>query len=250
MTLTEIENLKYIDCANILYKRLFNIDDDKIYVSVVDTDLPDYERLVMEEGAIKPTEEQFLAELNQYKTELIAEYNIAEQAKIDERQRRLTTIKSFFAKDNYVCTIYNNNEWVSNAKYFANITLEEQLPSPLKDFSEEDESLLVSLETIIQNRETEIEAQKQDEIAKEAAKLTINKCNSVFEYVVKYNQTQYLLGNIDDAGLDVLETQWTDIVSALHNFRPKKAHDLIANLDLTGTIYTEKEREEILALLE
>ena len=270
MTLTEIENLQYIDCANILYKRLFNIDDDEIYVWVVDTDLPDYDRMLVKDGYVKPTEEQLLAELEEYKAELTEEENArleaeaaaeaqaeverqaAEQAAAEAqaRQDRVSAITEYFAHDNKACTTHNNGEWVSNAKWYANIVLKELLPSDFTvEFTEEQDSLLSELESIIANRETEKQEQANDLQLTESAKKTISKCNRVFEYVVKYNQTKYIAGEIDDTGLDTLETQWADIVSALHNFRPKKAAGLITALDLTGTIYTETQRTDILNIL-
>ena len=78
----------------------------------------------------------------------------------------------------------------------------------------------------------------------------MNKCHDAILYIIDFNQVAYFNGDIDDDGLDNLETTFSGIFSALKGYRPKKAVTLIQGTDFTNTIYNQTQIDELVSILQ
>jgi len=257
--MNEIDNLTIADVANELVNRLLGLEG--VNCLVADTDLPDYERLLMVNNIPKPTLDMMESELTEYKTELSAreterlniEAELLAQAEAEESARlleealaeadrlRRSNIADAYRKDLELVVEHAGVQQKNWVTYINNVLR----PSMAGKTEEE----LVAMELKIS---TLLEAQEVVRVARlteQAATKTVNRCNNAIKYVIGFNQVQYMLGNIDDKGLDSLEVVFANIMSALTGMRPKKAMAVITSADFTGTIYTEAERTAILEIL-
>lgn len=248
MTEQEINELTIAGTAVELAMRL--LGEDSPICTVVDTALPDYDRILMNDGYAKPTLEMFESELTEYKAELNAVRVEAEELAAAEEIARLleesyvirrVEITAGYKKYLHLAIAHSATMQKNWHKYLAG------------DFQAElkllDGQQLAEMEELIVNAENQTASTEIARIAAAAALNTMNKCNEAIAYIINHNQTEYMLGGIDDAGLDSLEVTFADIFKALSGYRPKKAAIAIMAVDLAGTIYTEEQRTDILEIL-
>lgn len=254
MTEQEINDLTIVSqieegfLANTLYNRLMGAEGSNL--TVVDTDLPPYERIFMNEGLQKPTLAMFESELSEYKTELLTALAAAEQAELDRiaaeearaaRVIRIAPTISYFKEHVELAIAYKGEQQKNWLTY-----IEQELYPEMLEMSEAE---VVALEESAEALRIELLAKEKERVELAAAAKTMQECQKALEYIISYNQVEYSLGNIDDDGLDALEVTFTDVLKALQGFRPKKAYGLVTTLDLSDTIYTEVARTSLLNIL-
>jgi len=117
-------------------------------------------------------------------------------------------------------------------------------PEGQKDYSE-----LEKIESFYYNYDEARRIALEKAMIKEKALNIIKRCDAAVLYIVEFNTMKYASGDLTIEDLDVLESTFSDVMVSLNNKRPEKAAVLIEQLDLTNTIYTEVEREEIINIL-
>jgi len=259
MTHDQITALTIADTANELVNRLLGLEG--VNCLVADTDLPDYERLLMVNDIPKPTLDMMESELAEYKSELSAQEaerlsaeaealaqaeaeesaRLLEEASVEADRLRRSNIADAYRKDLELAIEHAGVQQKNWVTYINNV-----LRPSMADKTEEE---LVAMELKISALLDAQEVVRVARLTEEAATKTVSRCNNAIKYVVGFNQVQYVLGNIDDEGLDSLEVVFANIMSALTGMRPKKAMTAITSADFTGTIYTEAERTAILEIL-
>ena len=137
---------------------------------------------------------------------------------------------------------------VSNQKYFRNVTLVGDCPRNPFD-ADYAESIMQQIEAEAVNVKAAREAREKQAELDKAAQIIMDRANNGMKYIVAYNMDQIALGNLDSAGLDNLETLFADVLTKIQAVRPDKAADIVETLDLTGTVYTETQRTELINIL-
>jgi len=137
-----------------------------------------------------------------------------------------------------------------NLKFLRNVTLVgDTQHNKVGMTAEEAESFMTAVEAAAVTVKAEREAAEADKALEEAAEKMMKRCTDAMKYIVKFNMGKLALGELDKAGLDTLEEMFLPASTKMQVIRPNDAADLIEALDITGTVYTETERTELLNIL-
>ncbi len=130
----------------------------------------------------------------------------------------------------------------ANLKAFRNVELVEMEEGAA-------EALVVSFESASVSIKSERIAKEELETLHAAAQVIIDRANAGMKFIVAFNMNKIGLGEQDSAGLDSLEVLFADALAKIQSVRPDKAADIIETLDITGTIYSETERTQLVNIL-
>ena len=107
----------------------------------------------------------------------------------------------------------------------------------------------VILENSMNTFQANIEKEAQDRALQQAAQVVIDRSNAAMKFIISFNMSKISTLELDSAGLDALEVMFSEALTKIQNMRPDKAADLIEALDITGTVYTEVERVQLVNIL-
>ena len=264
MTLEQISALTLLECLDEVLPRILNYslipEGEPAYQLDVDTEIDTYDRIAINPVFFaKPSRERVESEFAEYTQELIDEENarlaaeaaaiaeeerlVAEQAEEEEAARiqalrdRVATLEEYGHR---VIELYTG-EWFPNAKAW--------FRDNVQIHSDGIESLLDTLEVHLVVAQAEAAERANSEALESIRESSKAKCRACEDAVIDYNLKGLISGMYDSLDIDLVEERFDTIMQRLRNNRPDKAKALITAADLSGTIYTEDFRQELISIL-
>ena len=247
MDYNQIYNTQYIDIACELLARLVDVTGIESPCAIDDNQATDYEKIVVDSSITKPSEQEFLDELERWKIENLQSFASSLSIdvtgltssgslyyKIQDEVKRQIIDKLNSYGDDLFNTLRNIGHYRANIKSFINVDIH-------KMSYDEITALLQSIEAEYPNVKSAREAREAREARMRQGKFVRTLCSNIMDTIIGFNMES---GRTSEE-INSLKATFADIFALLKDYQPFQAKPLIEAITVDEVI-TQQMKDEIL----